>query len=99
MMDEPLTAGPVHLSRNKTERHRLQGLVRSNTISNDDEVGRVKTFGEKVKVWMINDGTLFPVRPINDALTKRYESILPYLLGYTPYSRIWNVNRSLQDEG
>jgi hypothetical protein len=53
----PLTAGPVHLSRNKTEKHRLQGLVK--TVGRSEEVGKVRTFGEKVKVWMINDGTFF----------------------------------------
>lgn len=56
MVDKPLTAGPSHLSRNKTERHRLQGLVRSGTTNGSDEKGRVRTLGEKVKVWMINDG-------------------------------------------
>ena len=56
MVDESLTAGPSHLSRNKTERHRLQGLVRSGTTNGGDEKGKVRTFGEKVKVWMINDG-------------------------------------------
>jgi hypothetical protein len=54
--DIPLTDAPVHLSRNKTERHRLQGLV--NSVGKNEEVGKVRTFGEKVKVWMINDGTL-----------------------------------------
>jgi hypothetical protein len=58
-MDEPLTPGPSHLSRNKTERYRLQGLVRSSTNS-EKGVGKVRTFGEKVKVWMINDG-IFPL--------------------------------------
>jgi hypothetical protein len=53
--DITLTDAPVHLSRNKTERHRLQGLVKS--IGKNEEVGKVRTFGEKVKVWMINDGT------------------------------------------
>jgi len=57
MEDMPLTAGPVHLSRNKTERHRLQGLVRTTTNSNGDEGGKVRTLAEKLKVWMINDGT------------------------------------------
>jgi hypothetical protein len=54
--DIPLIDAPVHLSRNKTERHRLQGLVKS--VGKSDEIGGVRTFGEKVKVWMINDGTL-----------------------------------------
>jgi hypothetical protein len=53
--DITLTGAPVHLSRNKTERHRLQGLVKS--VSKNEEVEKVRTFGEKVKVWMINDGT------------------------------------------
>lgn len=54
--DIPLTASPVHLSRNKTERHRLQGLVRTVTKNDDEGIGKVRTFREKVKVWMINDG-------------------------------------------
>jgi hypothetical protein len=58
MEDEPLTAGPTHLSRNKTERSRLQGLVRTNTSKTTD-VGdgdggdgkdKARTLGEKVRV-------------------------------------------------
>lgn len=56
MVDEPLSTGPSHLSRNKSERHRLQGLVRSGTTNGSEGKGKVRTFGEKVKVWMINDG-------------------------------------------
>ena len=56
MVDEALSTGPSHLSRNKTERHRLQGLVRSGTTNGSEGKGKVRTFGEKVKVWMINDG-------------------------------------------
>lgn len=58
--NEPLTPGPAHLSRNRTDRKRLQGLVRSNTISGDTNgghgKGKVRTLGEKLQVWMVNDG-------------------------------------------
>jgi len=101
MEDMPLTAGPVHLSRNKTERHRLQGLVRTATItdSGDDEKGKVRTFGEKVKVWMINDGKLSLRLTRKRRLMRRNESILPDLLGDPPYCWIRIVGSPLQDEG
>ena len=91
--DIPLTDAPVHLSRNKTERYRLQGLVK--TGSRSEEVGKVTTFGEKVKVWMINDGTSSNRR---GGLMDRYESILPCVLGGSPCSCIWDVDDSLPDE-
>jgi hypothetical protein len=67
MEDEPLTPGPAHLSRNKTERKRLQGLVRTTTSSGagGDDGGdgkgssKVRTIGERLQVWMVNDG-MFP---------------------------------------
>ncbi|KAJ6605086.1 NADPH oxidase [Mycena sp. CBHHK59/15] len=43
------------LQRNKTERGRLQGLQRSNTTTAKKPTGP-KTFGEKVSLWMINEG-------------------------------------------
>lgn len=48
---------PGHLSRNKTERRRLQGLQRSNTTSsNNGKPETPKTFREKFNIWMINEG-------------------------------------------
>lgn len=91
--DIPLTAAHVHLSRNKTERHRLQGLVK--TVGKTEEVGKVRTFGEKVKVWMINDGTSCNRR---GGLMSRYESVLSCILAGTPCGWIWDVDDSLQDE-
>ncbi|KAH0581050.1 hypothetical protein H2248_012188 [Termitomyces sp. 'cryptogamus'] len=48
---------PTHLHRNKTERRRLQGLQRSNTVASVTS-GPLKrlTFREKFNVWMINEG-------------------------------------------
>ncbi|KAI9437961.1 NADPH oxidase [Lactarius indigo] len=48
---------PAHLQRNKTERRRLQGLQRSTTTTS--RVVRPyepKTFAEKWRHWMINEG-------------------------------------------
>ncbi|KAH9024016.1 NADPH oxidase [Lactarius deliciosus] len=48
---------PAHLQRNKTERRRLQGLQRSNTTtSNVVKLYEPKTFTEKWRHWMINEG-------------------------------------------
>lgn len=49
---------PGFLARNKTERKRLQGLVRSRTMSVDaDVVGKKgRSIVEGIKVWMVNDG-------------------------------------------
>ena len=55
----------------------------------------MRTFGEKLKVWMINDGKSFKLRA---RLMVRDESILSCILGDTPCSGIWDVNGSIQDE-
>jgi hypothetical protein len=49
---------PGFLARNKTERKRLQGLVRSRKMSVDvDGVGKKgRSLVEGIKVWMVNDG-------------------------------------------
>ncbi|KAK7038179.1 FAD-binding FR-type domain-containing protein [Favolaschia claudopus] len=49
--------GASHLQRNKTERWRLQGLQRVQT--NDSAVVKAqipKTLGQKLSIWMINEG-------------------------------------------
>ncbi|OCH90477.1 NADPH oxidase [Obba rivulosa] len=49
---------PSHLQRNKTERKRLQGLQRSQTMVSTVSVRREpKTWSEKWGVWMINEGS------------------------------------------
>ncbi|CAL1709755.1 unnamed protein product [Somion occarium] len=48
--------GASHLQRNKTERRRLQGLQRSNTSASIRAPYKPNGFGEKWKVWMINEG-------------------------------------------
>ncbi|KAH9054219.1 NADPH oxidase [Lactarius vividus] len=48
---------PAHLQRNKTERRRLQGLQRSNTTTTHVvKPYEPKTFTEKWRHWMINEG-------------------------------------------
>ncbi|KAI0332196.1 NADPH oxidase [Cubamyces sp. BRFM 1775] len=48
---------PSHLQRNKTERRRLQGLQRTNTTTSAPVAPYVpKTFMDKYKHWMINEG-------------------------------------------
>ena len=48
---------PAHLQRNKTERRRLQGLQRSNTVaSRPVQPYEPKTLVEKWQHWMINEG-------------------------------------------
>ncbi|KAH8978949.1 NADPH oxidase [Lactarius akahatsu] len=48
---------PAHLQRNKTERRRLQGLQRSNTTTSHVVTPyEPKTFTEKWRHWMINEG-------------------------------------------
>ena len=48
---------PGHLSRNKTERRRLQGLQRSNTaLNNKVKPEAPRTIREKFNIWMINEG-------------------------------------------
>jgi len=49
------TTQPSHLSRNKTERRRLQGLQRSNTTSSTHG-SAPKTFKQHFDLWMINEG-------------------------------------------
>jgi NADPH oxidase len=49
---------PGHLHRNKTERRRLQGLQRSNTVGSVTQpaLNKAKTFKQRFDVWMINEG-------------------------------------------
>ncbi|SRR6266404_3342367 len=48
---------PSYLQRNKTERRRLQGLQRSNTLTSRAVQPYVpKTLSEKWNHWMINEG-------------------------------------------
>jgi len=47
---------PSHLSRNKTERFRLQGLQRSTTNKSPTRGPVPKTFKQHVDLWMINEG-------------------------------------------
>ena len=48
---------PGHLQRNKTERRRLQGLQRTNTVTGAKVTPYVpQTFKEKWDLWMINEG-------------------------------------------
>lgn len=51
-------AQPKHLQRNKTERRRLQGLQRSNTVGSITRPApnQAKTFKQRFDVWMINEG-------------------------------------------
>lgn len=65
-LDIPLTDGPTHLRRNKTERTRLQGLVHvmSEGVSKEqgsadggnEGVSGVRRMVEKTEVWMVNEG-------------------------------------------
>lgn len=49
---------PSHLQRNKSERTRLQGLQRSNTIGSNagQALNHSRTFRQKFGIWMINEG-------------------------------------------
>lgn len=50
---------PAHLQRNKTERRRLQGLMRSDSSMSKLSTPSIKdgnTLMERVNVWMINEG-------------------------------------------
>lgn len=49
---------PSHLQRNKTERRRLQGLQRSNTVGSVTRPApnQPKTLKQRFGVWMINEG-------------------------------------------
>lgn len=47
---------PGHLSRNKTERNRLQGLQRTNTNNSHSHDPAPKTFKQHLDLWMINEG-------------------------------------------
>jgi NADPH oxidase 2 len=49
-------AEPSHLQRNRTERRRLQGLQRNNTISAPAPITEPRTLRQKWDHWMINDG-------------------------------------------
>ena len=55
--DKPISSGPTFLNRNKTERTRLQGLVRTMSGSSGPSVkAEGLTFAQRAKVWMVNDG-------------------------------------------
>jgi NADPH oxidase len=59
--DRPLGNGPTFLSRNKTERARLQGLTRTMSNPASDIPGAAKQalgMAERFKVWMVNEGEL-----------------------------------------
>ena len=49
---------PSHLQRNKSERTRLQGLQRSNTVGSNagQALNHSRTFRQKFGIWMINEG-------------------------------------------
>lgn len=49
---------PSHLTRNKTERRRLQGLQRSNTTGSITQPtpNQVKSLKQRFDLWMINEG-------------------------------------------
>ncbi|GBE83507.1 NADPH oxidase [Sparassis latifolia] len=47
---------PSHLQRNKTERRRLQGLQRSNTMVSVASPTVPKGMRQKFRIWMINEG-------------------------------------------
>ncbi|KAK4685370.1 hypothetical protein P7C73_g4778, partial [Tremellales sp. Uapishka_1] len=54
--DQPISNGPTFLSRNKTERGRLQGLV--HVMSDMKERTKVEMgWPERIKVWMVNEGS------------------------------------------
>ena len=65
--DEKYTAlpeGPAHLSRNKTERRRLQGLLRTDSLTSTTVTAtnpKLLQLRERWTHWMVNDGgrTLF----------------------------------------
>ncbi|KAJ7453219.1 ferric reductase NAD binding domain-containing protein, partial [Mycena latifolia] len=48
--------GSSHLQRNKTERWRLQGLQKVQTTDAPAKSTLPKSFGQKLSVWMINEG-------------------------------------------
>ncbi|THU81158.1 NADPH oxidase [Dendrothele bispora CBS 962.96] len=60
LMDHPdlnVNGAGAHLQRNKTERHRLQGLQRTLTATSNTSVpARAPNAIAKWKVWMINEG-------------------------------------------
>lgn len=107
LQDHPLTPGPTFLSRNKTERKRLQGLVMTRTVSvydENDELVKNRTMVEKVKVWMVNDGELnMPrlgaVRDGQADQSVRNGQTYPGSLGTTTCRRIRPLDRTLSDEG
>ncbi|XP_006455334.1 hypothetical protein AGABI2DRAFT_194938 [Agaricus bisporus var. bisporus H97] len=49
---------PGHLQRNKTERRRLQGLQRSNTVGSlaQPALNKAMTCKQRFDIWMINEG-------------------------------------------
>ncbi|KAJ7087662.1 ferric reductase NAD binding domain-containing protein [Mycena belliarum] len=50
---EPPVKGASHLQRNKTERWRLQGMQK---VQSSDAPAKAKNLGQKLSVWMINEG-------------------------------------------
>lgn len=58
----PIVDGPAHLTRNKTERLRLQGLMRSDSLPSQDSRFAAASgaatirWKERWDVWMIKDG-------------------------------------------
>lgn len=49
---------PTTLQRNKTERFRLQGLMRSDTVSEKSQstAQKAKNMAERWQAWMVNEG-------------------------------------------
>ncbi|GJJ14792.1 hypothetical protein Clacol_009060 [Clathrus columnatus] len=49
--------GPSHLQRNKTERRRLQGLMRVETVARTERMEfKPRTLRERLDHWMVNEG-------------------------------------------
>ena len=66
--DKPLNGGPTFLSRNKTEKIRLQGLthtmsnLRAETGSAGEAAKKALDTAGRISVWMVNEGewAVFP---------------------------------------
>ena len=52
----PLPRQAGHLTRNRTEKRRLQGLMREPMVVDGDGTGRFLTAAQQWKVWMVNEG-------------------------------------------
>ena len=54
--DKPISSGPTFLSRNKTEKTRLQGLMHTMTSLRPQGKQDVKGTAQKFAKWMVNEG-------------------------------------------